>query len=229
MRRDDRQRLKEQRFAAVGEMRSLIQTAELEDRGLTDDEAARFDQHEREAEKLELRSRAAERLYAAEQDAEQFVAPAGRGYRTAGEREGGGRHARAGDWLATEVRALVGSGSTGGGAFTPVDTKTTFFDLLAAKSVALRSGISKILTDKDSVIVPRLTADAATGWVSEAGTISENQVMPWRIEDAAREGANYVQGGLWKPFAVRDGRLITGQQQYSGRKVAELVIEALGR
>jgi putative intracellular protease/amidase len=56
------------------------------------------------------------------------------------------------------------------------------------------------------------------------------QVMPWRIEEAARErGANYVQGGLWKPFAVRDGRLITGQQQYSGGRVAELVIEGLGR
>jgi putative intracellular protease/amidase len=54
-------------------------------------------------------------------------------------------------------------------------------------------------------------------------------VMPWRIEDAFKErGANYVQGGRFKPFAVRDGRLITGQQQYSGRKVAELVIAALG-
>jgi len=55
------------------------------------------------------------------------------------------------------------------------------------------------------------------------------RVMPWRIEDAARErGANYIQAGRFKPFAVRDGRLITGQQQYSSRKVAELVIEALG-
>jgi putative intracellular protease/amidase len=27
---------------------------------------------------------------------------------------------------------------------------------------------------------------------------------------------------------VRDGRLITGQQQYSGRKVAQTLIEALG-
>ena len=45
--------------------------------------------------------------------------------------------------------------------------------------------------------------------------------MPWRVEDALRErGANYIQGGLFKAFAVRDGRLITGQQQYSGRKVA---------
>jgi putative intracellular protease/amidase len=55
------------------------------------------------------------------------------------------------------------------------------------------------------------------------------KVMPWRIEDAARErGANYIQGGLFKAFVVRDGRLITGQQQYSGRKVAQLVINTLG-
>jgi putative intracellular protease/amidase len=55
------------------------------------------------------------------------------------------------------------------------------------------------------------------------------KVMPWRAEDVLRDrGANYVQGGLFKAFAVRDGRLITGQQQYSGRKVAQIVIEALG-
>ena len=55
------------------------------------------------------------------------------------------------------------------------------------------------------------------------------QVMPWRVEDVLRErGANYVQGGLFKAFAVRDGRLITGQQQYSGRRVAQMVIEAMG-
>jgi putative intracellular protease/amidase len=41
-------------------------------------------------------------------------------------------------------------------------------------------------------------------------------------------GANYINGGLFKAFAVRDGRLITGQQQYSGRKVAQMVIEAMG-
>jgi putative intracellular protease/amidase len=55
------------------------------------------------------------------------------------------------------------------------------------------------------------------------------QVQPWRIEDAAKDrGANYVEGGLWKAYAVRDGRLITGQQQFSGRKLAQLVIAALG-
>ncbi len=54
-------------------------------------------------------------------------------------------------------------------------------------------------------------------------------VMPWRVEDVLKQrGANYINGGLFKAFAVRDGRLITGQQQYSGRKVAQMVIEALG-
>jgi putative intracellular protease/amidase len=54
-------------------------------------------------------------------------------------------------------------------------------------------------------------------------------IMPYRIEDEARKrGANYVQAGLFKAFAIRDMHLITGQQQYSGKKVAELVIEALG-
>ncbi len=55
------------------------------------------------------------------------------------------------------------------------------------------------------------------------------RIMPFRIEDEARaRGANYVQAGLFKAFAVRDMNLITGQQQYSGRRVAELVIAALG-
>ncbi|HXW81883.1 MAG TPA: type 1 glutamine amidotransferase domain-containing protein [Acidimicrobiales bacterium] len=55
------------------------------------------------------------------------------------------------------------------------------------------------------------------------------KVMPFRVEDELRlRGANYVQGGLFKAFAVRDGRLITGQQQYSARKVAEMLIDMLG-
>jgi putative intracellular protease/amidase len=55
------------------------------------------------------------------------------------------------------------------------------------------------------------------------------QIMEWRLEPALKErGANYVSAGLFKAFAVRDGRLVTGQQQYSGRRVAQVVIEMLG-
>lgn len=54
--------------------------------------------------------------------------------------------------------------------------------------------------------------------------------MPWRIEDALRaKGANFVQAGLWRSFAIRDGNLITGQQNFSGAETARLVIETLGR
>jgi putative intracellular protease/amidase len=58
----------------------------------------------------------------------------------------------------------------------------------------------------------------------------DRHVMPWRIEDRLKEmGANYVQAGLWRSFAVRDGNLITGQQNFSGAETAALVIETLGR
>jgi putative intracellular protease/amidase len=79
--------------------------------------------------------------------------------------------------------------------------------LIAGKTI---TGFSNV--EEDAV-------DALTG----------TKVMPFRIEDVARErGANFVSAGLWREFAVRDGRLVTGQQQYSGRACARLVIEALG-
>jgi putative intracellular protease/amidase len=53
--------------------------------------------------------------------------------------------------------------------------------------------------------------------------------MLWRIEHELNAlGANYIQAGLWKGFAVRDGNLITGQQNFSGSETAALTIEALG-
>jgi putative intracellular protease/amidase len=56
------------------------------------------------------------------------------------------------------------------------------------------------------------------------------QIQPFRIEQEARklEGTNFVVNSRFKPFAVRDGHLITGQQQYSGSAATKLVIEALG-
>lgn len=70
-------------------------------------------------------------------------------------------------------------------------------------------------------------ADNAT-W--EMGALARGRrLMPWRIEDELRAiGANYIQAGLWRGFAVRDGNLITGQQNFSGAETARLVCEALG-
>lgn len=73
--------------------------------------------------------------------------------------------------------------------------------------------------------------DFADNAVWSYGLLPRDQhVMPWRIEDRLEAiGANYVQGGLWRSFAVRDGNLVTGQQNFSGAETARLVIEALGR
>jgi putative intracellular protease/amidase len=56
------------------------------------------------------------------------------------------------------------------------------------------------------------------------------RVQPFWIEDEANqiEQTNFIVSGRFKPYAVRDGNLITGQQQHSGGTAARLMIEALG-
>ena len=56
------------------------------------------------------------------------------------------------------------------------------------------------------------------------------RIQPFWIEDEAKRlpETNFIVSGMFKPFAVRDGNLITGQQQYSGKAAAERVVEALG-
>lgn len=57
----------------------------------------------------------------------------------------------------------------------------------------------------------------------------DRHVMPWRIEDRLKAlGANFVQAGLWRGFAIRDGNLVTGQQNFSGEETARAVVAALG-
>ena len=57
----------------------------------------------------------------------------------------------------------------------------------------------------------------------------DKHVMPWRIEDELKKlGANYIQAGLWRGFALRDGNLVTGQQNFSGAETAAVIVDALG-
>jgi putative intracellular protease/amidase len=55
-------------------------------------------------------------------------------------------------------------------------------------------------------------------------------VQPFRIEDEAKklEGTNFIVASRFQSHAVRDGLLITGQQQHSGAASARLIIETLG-
>lgn len=64
-----------------------------------------------------------------------------------------------------------------------------------------------------------------------ADAFVDMRIQPFRIEEEARKIAdtNFIVSKRFDQFAVRDGNLITGQQQFSGPAAAKLVIEALGR
>jgi len=71
----------------------------------------------------------------------------------------------------------------------------------------------------------------ANGEEKVADAFVGKRIQPFWIEDEARriEGTNFVVDQPFRPFAVRDGLLVTGQQQNSGAAAARLVIEAVGR
>jgi putative intracellular protease/amidase len=71
----------------------------------------------------------------------------------------------------------------------------------------------------------------ANGEEKAADAFVGKRIQPFWIEDEARriEGTNFVVDQPFRPFAVRDGLLVTGQQQNSGAATARLVIEAVGR
>jgi putative intracellular protease/amidase len=109
-------------------------------------------------------------------------------------------------------------------------------------AVALCHGVAILRYTTLSTGEPLVKGKTVTGFANVEEDFADNavwtmnllsrdkHVMPWRIEDVMKDlGANYVQAGLWKPFAIRDGNLITGQQNFSGAATAQQVIEALGR
>jgi putative intracellular protease/amidase len=89
----------------------------------------------------------------------------------------------------------------------------------------------KLVTGKTVTGFPNVEEDFADHAVWDMGVLPRGEhVMPWRIEDELeRLGANFIQAGLFKPFAIRDGNLLTGQQNFSGAEVAKLLLETLGR
>ncbi len=72
-----------------------------------------------------------------------------------------------------------------------------------------------------------------TGFANSEEDIADQalgqKIQPYRIEDNARKIAetNFVVKPPFTPYAIKDGNLITGQQQNSGAAAAQLVIEAL--
>jgi putative intracellular protease/amidase len=142
--------------------------------------------------------------------------------------------------------AIVVAG--GQGPMFTFDTATTlhakFVDFYEAGKVtaALCHGVAILRYTRLSDGQPLVAGKTVTGFANVEEDFADQavwdlgalptgvHVMPWRIEDELKAlGANYVQAGLWKGFAVRDRNLVTGQQNFSGSETAVLIVEALGR
>lgn len=63
-----------------------------------------------------------------------------------------------------------------------------------------------------------------------ADAVVGRKIQPFWIEQEARKipNTNFGVSGRFRRYAVRDGLLVTGQQQYSGKAAAQLIIQALG-
>jgi len=87
------------------------------------------------------------------------------------------------------------------------------------------------LSNGDLLVKGKTWTGFATSEEKFADSVVGRRIQPFWIEDEARgiDGTNFVVDQLFREFAVRDGLLVTGQQQYSGAAAARLVIEALGR
>lgn len=105
----------------------------------------------------------------------------------------------------------------------------------AGKPTAIVCHATSVLLDA-TTSAGTLIVDGATwtGFANSEEAFADSfvgqRIQPFWIEDEARAipGTNFVVNSMFKPFAVRDRNLITGQQQYSGTAAARLVIEALG-
>lgn len=87
------------------------------------------------------------------------------------------------------------------------------------------------LSSGDLLVKGRTWTGFANSEEKYADAFVGKRIQPFWIEDEARriEETNFVVDQMFREFAVRDGLLVTGQQQYSGAAAARLVIEALGR
>ncbi len=93
-----------------------------------------------------------------------------------------------------------------------------------ANLLKVKLGNGKLLVDgKTWTGFANPEEDYADGFVGK-------KIQPFRIEDEAKaiEGTNFVTSYRFAAFALRDGNLITGQQQVSGAAAARLIVEALG-
>jgi putative intracellular protease/amidase len=110
---------------------------------------------------------------------------------------------------------------------------TSFFE--AGKATAVICHATCVLlkarrSDGSLVVAGRTWTGFANSEEQFADDFVGRRIQPFWIEDEARklENTSFIVQSRFKPHVVRDGNLITGQQQYSGGLAANAIIEALG-
>lgn len=87
------------------------------------------------------------------------------------------------------------------------------------------------LTDGRLLVQGKTWTGFADAEEAAADSAVGQRIQPFWIEDEARQldDTNFVVDQPFREFALRDGLLVTGQQQNSGAAAARLVVEAVGR
>jgi putative intracellular protease/amidase/glyoxylase-like metal-dependent hydrolase (beta-lactamase superfamily II) len=85
------------------------------------------------------------------------------------------------------------------------------------------------IANGDLLVKGRTWTGFANSEEATAEKVVGRRIQPFYIEEEARAiaGTRFEVAPAFAPYAIRDGNLVTGQQQHSGRPAAELVIEAL--
>jgi HK97 family phage major capsid protein len=151
--------VKQARAAAIAGMAAILEKGEREQRNLTAPESRDFDRLEAETKRLTEHANRMERLRGSAVTRSDLHAGNGRG---------NDHELRV--WMANELRDLT-TGSFGTGIVPPEFTGA-IWDRLRARSTFLDTGVTVIDTNKHSVQVPALTADATAAWTAENGTIT---------------------------------------------------------
>ena len=86
-----------------------------------------------------------------------------------------------------------------------------------------------LIHPKNADGTPLVAGKHVTGFTnSEEEAVQLTDVVPLLVEDALKEkGGVYSKKDDWQPYAITDGKLVTGQNPASSERVAEAVLDLL--
>ncbi|MFV1850703.1 MAG: type 1 glutamine amidotransferase domain-containing protein [Thalassospira sp.] len=94
---------------------------------------------------------------------------------------------------------------------------------------AVCHGPAALVNAKSADGKPLVAGKRVTGFTNdEEKAVGLEAVVPLSIEDEfTKQGGRYERGDMWAPFAVTDGKLVTGQNPASSDATADEVIKLL--